>query len=213
MSAAIATEQAVERVIFALERAGRAATADNVIEELGGGSKSTVARLLRQRRARSNPQGSEETFPSALLESARPMLSSLYDMACTTERERYRQASERLNTLMNALEDELEAARENEERLEDAQQKAKRRESDVKAQLADCEARLDSAERQTAAAEQAASYSQSAYESLRSKLERAETDIASALDRETRLMRTLEALSARQIGTLAPSDGGDHEAS
>lgn len=205
MSTRIATDEAVARAIAALEARGSAVTSDHVIKELGGGSKVTVTRMLREYRARSNAQGSDDDLPAALVHAARPMLASLYEMARNTELARYQQASERMNVIMNGLEDELEAARSNEEELEQALEREREHVSELRHELADLARRSEAAEQRSNIAEQANARLAAENKTLMSRLDGFEKDMAAALEREKRLMQALENLSAtRSENTPAP---------
>ncbi|RYG87797.1 MAG: DNA-binding protein [Alphaproteobacteria bacterium] len=106
MSTEIATIEKVQAAVDQLHRAGHKATADAVIDVIGGGSKPTV--LKHMRTLREQPKTEEVALPPSILDLVRPAAAQIYAEGSRAEAARNRDQVERLHRLLGDLEAQVE---------------------------------------------------------------------------------------------------------
>lgn len=102
----IATLETVRSAVDALEAQGKSATASAVIAAIGGGSKSTVLKHLREIR-QINDEALDD-LSSALLEVVKPHLVEIYRQGAKAEEIRVREQTSRLHRLINEQDEQID---------------------------------------------------------------------------------------------------------
>jgi hypothetical protein len=111
MSARLATKENVEKAVLALSSRGEAITVDSVIRETGGGSKSTVAPILRQLQSTiAGMKSPTADVPASVKSAVNKAMLSIWSAAEEEARHTFEEIQSRYESFLNGQSEELLAA-------------------------------------------------------------------------------------------------------
>ncbi len=202
MAATIASEDAVRAVAFKIMQTPHMKlTNDSVIEMLGGGSKQTIAPLLKKIREEFAQNGGADAVPTHLQAEAETLIKRLYEAAIGDARRHYEADTMRMGRILSGLQSDLDAAT-------DANQTAEAQALQLRGELNTAEQEIEDLKAQIVAVTEGKVLFEASARTAHKDLERAAETIAALKARLDDSARVEERLN--RLETMMPKSNTRH---